>query len=97
MQTPLLVHIATSPLHIHSNLLPLLLLLSPNQFLDETHRPLLLQSRPFLLLSNTVPPRLPLTLRFRIDAIMSVAMFVHGSMLVEADGFEALGCVSEFV
>ena len=33
---------------------------------------------------------------FGIDAVISVAVTVHGGVFVEADGFETFGCVAEF-
>lgn len=78
-----------------SNLLPPLLLLSPNQLLDETHCPLLLQSpRILLVLSDTLPPFL---LGLRINTVLSVAVVVHRGMFIEADCFQTSGRVAEFI
>ncbi len=86
-----------SGLHTFSNFLAslLLLLLSANQLLDQTHRPLLLKSpRPFLLLPSTLPL---LHLGLRINTVLSIAVVVHGGVFVEADSFQTFGCVAEFV
>ena len=33
---------------------------------------------------------------FRVDAVVPVAVMIHGGVFVEADGFETFGCVAEF-
>lgn len=84
-------------LRILSNLLHLLLLLllSSNQLLDKTQRPLLLQPpRPFLFLPNTLSL---LLLGLRINTVLSVAVMVHGGVFVEADCFQTFGGVAQFV
>jgi len=89
-----LISLTSSPRNLSNLSCPLLLLLfPPNQLLNKTHRRLLLQpTQPILFLSATLPL---LLLGLRINAMLSIAMVIHGGMLVEADRCETFGRVAE--